>query len=152
MAHGKNRCSHTRGKIQPPWRESGKLTGHLPFDLLLGIFSEDMLLKMSERKSFLSFHCSAVCRVKLSKAKLKEQAEGVLESTSFTSWEDLDLDRLWGTKEARQVPRKKQWVLWSPFSCKGKGESGPRAGCLRAALTSWGMVISPCPWRPLREG
>lgn len=146
----KTTVPNTMGKIQPPWRESGKLTGHLPFDLLLGIFSEDMLLKMSERKSFLSFHCSAICRVKISKAKLKEQAERVLESTSFTSWGDLYLDLLWGAKETRQVPRKKQSEFCDHHSAvKEKVKADPERGVsgqLWQAEGWWLVLASGVRW------
>lgn len=112
---------------------------YLPFDLLLGIFSEDMLLKMSKRKTFLSLPIAVPLQGQNIQSQVK--GAGILESTISTSWEDFYLDLLWGTKEARQIPRKKQSEFFSrvrsPFSCKGKGESGPRAGCLTAASTSW---------------
>lgn len=74
-------------------------------------------------------HCSAIFRVKISKAKLKEQMERILESTISTSWEDLYLDLLWGTKEARQVPRKKQSEFCEHHSAaKEKVKADPEQG------------------------
>lgn len=132
-------------KIQPPWRKSDKLTCHLPFDLLLGIFLEEMFLKMSKRKTFLSYHCSAICRVKISKAKLKDQAERVLEPTISTSWEDLYLYLLWGTKEARQVPRKKQSEFCGHHSAaKEKVKADPEQGVSqqRWQAVGWWLVLA----------
>lgn len=47
-------------------------------------------------------HDSAICSLRISKTKLKDQMERILESTICTYDEDFYLYLLWGTKESRQ--------------------------------------------------